>query len=476
MRRVLMIVFSLGAISSCHVANRIYNPSANVLPYRPPPVPPASIVTVECTPLQNGACTMPVPQQPFRTDRPDPNCDPLLAHPCLAFLEFDELGEMWDRSQLGKALDLIDKAKRANTPPIVVTFLHGWKNNADDRDRRQNHNVTAFESVLEFLKMPAVYPNHPVVGIYISWRGDLVPPYWPARRLLSYFNREDAAIRIPGPSMTAALTQIMLRTHASRPDAFLAMVGHSFGGLALERALSQAMTDYVLRKAGVATDGDGAWADLVVLVNSAASATEGKQMLDFLKEHQVKYVSPVPPAQDVLGRTPDRPLLLSISSLGDAATRFAVPIGHGPSFLAKKLKGSWRNYGNQADPPGVTLQSAYYLSTTAHMAALQSHFIVDMGDPNDRARCGANPKFFIDPALVSSPNYPIHGSTGKAYEICENPTGWNKTPYWAMEMPATIVPDHSGIFNTYFVGLLSAFLLDPAHMANAALRPTLTAQ
>ena len=466
------------ALSGCHVANRVYNPVNPVPGFVPPPTPPASVVAVERTSTSHGN---------IRTDHIDKDCDPL-QHACLAFLEFDEMGEMWDHGQLDAALHLIETAKSKSDHPVVVTFTHGWKNNAEDRDGRQNHNVTGFEGVLDFLRRQDKYRGYPIVGIFISWRGQIVSPYYPVRQQFSYFNRESAAIRIPGARMTAALTRIMVETHREKPGAHLIMVGHSFGGLMLERALSQAMTDFVLRhtgRAACAPDNPGpdeAWADLVVFVNSAAAASEGKQMLNFLKDHQATYcVSPESAAQDRQQRTRERPLLLSISSLGDIATRFGMPIGHAIPFLVQKAQGSWRDYSTQADPPGVTSQGSYYLSTTAHMEALQSHLIVDT-DPktNDLSRCddaAGKHEYFGQPFSIS---------TGQRYQICKKPgtfsqpdgfmSSWNATPYWAMQMPATVVPDHGGIFNANFITLLNTFFLDDQEMAIPNLRPKLSAK
>jgi hypothetical protein len=104
--------------------------------------------------------------------------------------------EAWDRRQLPEAIAMIERATSLPRPPVVVVFIHGWKNNADRDERHRNGNVVGFEGVLEYLRQ-SVYPQSPVIGIYIGWRGDLVPPYWPARRQLSYFNRENAAIPCP---------------------------------------------------------------------------------------------------------------------------------------------------------------------------------------------------------------------------------------------------------------------------------------
>jgi hypothetical protein len=469
MRSTLLLCAVL--LSACHVSNRVYNPT--------PPLAPAvtSVFSIERNTSAKGQ---------LRTDKVAPDCNPV-QHACLAFLEFDEFGEPWDPGQFTAATQLIDRAKNASPTPIVVTFTHGWKNNADERDGRQNPNVTGFEGVLDFLHRQPKYHDYPIVGLFISWRGELVSPYWPVGEQFSYFNREGAAIRIPGASMTGALTRIMIQTRRGQPGAHLIMVGHSFGGLMLERALTQAMTDYVLRQASQTpcTSNNGcpeaAWPDLVVFVNSAAAATEGKQMLNFLQRHDAAYTSPQTPQADSLHRTSERPLFLSISSLGDAATRFAMPIGHALPFLQHKIEGSWRDYGSQADPPGVSSQSSYYLATTAHMQALQSHIIVDT-DPNKKEilQCNDSNKkheYFGDSFSIS---------TGQQYQICKKPgtfpeaggfqSSWNRTPYWAMEMPATIVPDHSGIFNANFVTLLNTFFLDSNEMANPPKRPILTAK
>ena len=204
---------------------------------------------------------------------------------------------------------------------------------------------------------------------------------------------------------------------------------------------------------------------LVVFVNSAASANEGKQMLNLLKDRAC-YEPQADTAACNRPAASSRPLFLSISSLGDAATRFAVPIGHGLSFLNFKLNGSWRDYSaSQAQPPGVTGQSAYYLSTTAHMEALQSHVIVQPQNAADFQRCAVDAN--------GSPEYvglPFSTTTGQTYRICEKDGRWNDTPYWAMQMPATIVPDHSGIFNVNFLKLVQTFFPSEAEMTNPDLR------
>jgi hypothetical protein len=380
------------------------------------------------------------------------------------------MGEMWDPAQLDNALALIKRARSVNPHPIIVTFTHGWKNNADDDPKHVNGNVFGFEGVLDYMQHAPQhrYADSPVVGIYIGWRGNLISKYWPVRQQLSYFNRENTAIRIPGASLTAALTRIMKATHEGGEGPRAIMIGHSFGGLLMERALTQAMTDFVLRGGQGGRGTASAWADLVVFVNSAAAASEGKQTLDMLKslvrKRGLRYeVTPVAMQAEARNspsgsRTAQRPLMLSISSLGDLATRFGLFVGHGPSAISRQMQGGWRTY-TQPDIPSVPSQRSYYLSTLAHMEVLQSHLIVEDTEQG-RSQCGA---------LYSQT--PVQINTGQKYLICEKPGRWNDTPYWAMQMPATIVPDHGGIFNKNFLALLEKFLPSEEEMRDPAAMP-----
>ena len=68
---------------------------------------------------------------------------------------------------------------------------------------------------------------------------------------------------------------------------------------------------------------------------------------------------------------------------------------------------------------------------------------------------------------------PFKLPNGITYEICEKPDRWNDTPYWAMQMPSSIVRDHSGIFNDNLVGVLGWFLPQEPEMADPRLRPAL---
>ncbi|HLW75750.1 MAG TPA: hypothetical protein VKS01_02175, partial [Bryobacteraceae bacterium] len=154
MRATLVALAALSLAGCFHVKNQLYNAATPAADTRAKPGQPKgnkSVVSVSAI-----------------TDTVDADCDPYKTA-CMAFLEFDEMGEMWDPLQLDKTLKLIDKAKQ-HPHPIIVTFTHGWKNNAlDDRPKHVNGNVYGFEGVLDFLKDATKnrgrFGDSPVVGI-----------------------------------------------------------------------------------------------------------------------------------------------------------------------------------------------------------------------------------------------------------------------------------------------------------------------
>jgi len=418
----------------------------------------------------------------FRTHaEPDPKNDPKGEHQSmwfpqgntkyyLGFVEVDDFGELFDREQLNHAMTLIQTAKK-NSPTknaIVVTFIHGWKNNASDG----SGNVWGFRDELKDISEH--YPNQPVVGIYIGWRGAVTEI--PVVKEFTFYDRRNAAIRIPSAHLTETLQRIMDETKsciercsedpAPGSGSISIIVGHSFGGMVLERSLTQCLVGDILRQEADRKEEMRKWsdrkdrglekadsqpppntlrppADLIALVNEAAPATEGKQLLDLLKTHKMKLI--------VEDR--EEPLLLSITSEGDAATGLLMPLGQYPSLITKTM----RKYP-QPDPPEIPNQSTYYLHTTAHLPPLFSHVIGPEADPNiakakeqtQEARC------FVSKVL------------DKRYCIVPVPHRYNDTPYWVMQMPREFVPDHSTIFRPVFRELLAEYITTRVNDQGAA--------
>jgi hypothetical protein len=490
MKMSLVAGFLLLALGGCHVplqAYRLQHPAIEV-----PPPPDVSSIAVGTNPLEKDCMSANTPI-------------------CLAFIEVDDMGELFDKAELGTALHLVRqandlaKADPGQAGPIVITFVHGWKNNAGP----ENDNVQGFKEALQQVYV-RFQKTHHVIGIYIGWRGDLVQSYQPVARQFSYFNREATAIRIPGAALSSALTQIATRTHEN-PKALAIFIGHSFGGLLLERALSEATAsqiaestiytqeaeeekndlEKVKNKNLAATLAVDSRADLVIFINPAGAASEARQMLDFLTYNRYKY-RPLynPQAATLTDSDIDRPLFVSLTSTADMATKVALPIGHALPFLGFKLNGSFRDPGQEKDgkydlscfdphnkqhsywsltkKDGAPSQGSYYLSSAPHMQILQSHVIlkavganqmrvsstgetIQIQDPNAIAKC--------DRDLFNKQNLNVISTfkladTQACFAVQERPNRCNGTPYWLMEIDPDVVPDHSTIFTQRFISFI----------------------
>jgi hypothetical protein len=367
----------------------------------------------------------------------------------LAFIEFDDRGEMFDRRQLTAALDTIVRAKAhapVGTTPVVAVFVHGWKNNASD----SSGNVWGFRQTLAGLSLEFKVPDgpaSPVIGVYIGWRGAVVSA--PLLKEFTFFDRHGKSQNLPGAHMSEALTKIMQAAKGEHFDdarTTSVLIGHSFGGAVLETALSQTLAHIV--DEAQATRTPIRWpADLIMFLNEAQEATRSYQLIESL-------ISNVAPREPCL--SPDQkqimeaPAIVSVSSTGDAATRLAFP---GAQSIARPFN-SLRKYPPGGNALGVTSQTSMFFRTTAHMKQFQSHVLKRSDEPGlDEivTRC----KPVLEFTLTGKPG---HGSAGPHYVLLEKPESRNRTPYWVFEIPPEIVPDHSTIFTSVFRNFLLSML------------------
>jgi hypothetical protein len=443
--------------------------------------------------------------------------------PCLAFLEFDDQGRKWDPSQLDHATALIRKAidDDPQHQPVILTFIHGWKHNAKG-GHSEDTNIQGVEHVLNYLHrciysghdssgkdcngepVPSTpVPGHVVVGIFIAWRGDSISHYWPVARTVSVYSRAMAANRVGGTELTEALLQISATAHpgssAGKPSQpVLIIVGHSFGGRVLETAM---YTDYTRKlnereaetkahqtslSSGIAEENRqqvATFADLILYVNSAASALSSVRLLDYMAEHKLEYREDDPNPKLPLGNGAgaNRPLLLSITTPGDSATGILFPIAFGADGAVKYQEGGLHKqvdvtcFDPDKNPETWTNSSvsqlSMYRSSAAHVDLLQSHELVDLGPP---LASDGPPK--CQP--VTLPNAYVYGVANRCFLIRPKQTlltgdpRCNATPYWIMNTDADIIPDHSTIFTDRLIGFIGIFL--PTSMTTLISSPRLT--
>jgi hypothetical protein len=352
------------------------------------------------------------------------------------------MGALFDAGELQAVLKTIEGAnalagERPGSAPLVVCFVHGWNHNASETDS----NVAGFKQVLERL-WSQYGGRRKVIGVYVGWRGLRVKRSWPLAMQFSFFDREAAAVRIPGASLSSAFAEIALRTHENR-HAQVVLIGHSFGALLLERSLAPTTANAIvqqmeftakerevaerskeleaeaqsasaggyqaqpaegklegLRTAAVADEAAAEMAaapraDLVIFVNTAAAASESIQLMDLLSRSGLRYQPSG--AGDLNPGSPDRPLFVSLTSTVDAVTKLAMPIGHGAQYLGLEAMGSFRepyplvcfdpekdkdrSWSLATAADGARRERAYYMITAPHMPVLQSHLMLKSVGP-----------------------------------------------------------------------------------------------
>ena len=372
----------------------------------------------------------------------------------LAFVEFDDQGELWAPSQLDRTLDLIDRNNQSQFGMALVLFVHGWNDSASEKeDQVSGGTIYEFRELLMRIKQGARvrFPeiDLPVVGVYLSWRGEVSKI--PLIRQLSFYNRRGAAERIAGPPATEAIYRILTPMRAN-PSARSVLIGHSFGSMILEQALSQSVVAALL---AAPSDELVCPAYLVVLVKPAGSAIQTKQLVDILARNRLKTYR-----VDDEGNRFERPLLISFTSESDNATRRYFPIGMGVKAASKKF----RTYGVEYCSPFAN-QRFLYSHTAGHSPGLFSHSVTigpkSDSTPAEEQRIAdgiGQPRYLpeYDP-VTQQMTFSFNGEQHR-FTIRRRPRALNDTPYWIMQVPGELIPNHSDIFSNDTFALVEAAL------------------
>lgn len=373
----------------------------------------------------------------------------------LAFIELDDQGELWAPSQLDRALAQIDRLNQGEYGMALVLFVHGWNNDASDREEAEGGGALyQYRAVLSRLSegIRSELPDQdlPVMGIYLSWRGRVSSV--PLLREASFYNRRGAAERIAGLPATEAIYRILTALREN-PASRSVLFGHSFGSMILERALAQAVVGALLAAPGQQLIFP---ADLVVLINPAGSATPAKQLVDILARNRLKTYR-----LDSEGNRIERPLLVSFTSETDRATRTFFPLGMHVKAMNKKF----RDYGEEYCSP-ISNQRRLYTHTAGHVSELHSHE-VSVGPLRGRV---ASPELSgrqIPEFLHYEERYdPDTQQIGFSFDgerhrftIRRKPRVLNDTPYWIMQVPKELIPDHSRILTEDTFRLIESVLV-----------------
>jgi hypothetical protein len=361
----------------------------------------------------------------------------------VAFVEFGEQGSYQDPTQLQNALALI----RDTPQPLVITYVHGWQNNVESGD------VQSFESLLARLNRAPAIRNvgFHVVGVYLGWRGKLTPV--PVLKEISFWNRKATAERLASNydcyDAIASISEEARRK--GRGNQYTVLLGHSFGGLIVERSVAHAINAEIH---GHAEADRSMPADLVIAVNPAADSVLARQMIGALYSRKTEGT---------------RPLFVSMTSTGDWATGTVFPIGTGLASVSKGF--------NEVGAPGPAntqvSERKFYTSTPGHNEMLINHITVDKHETIN------SPSGL--PALEENlqHNHAGNGFTldrakGKLDVWQIKRVGDVDVPYWDVQVDPSIIKDHGDIWNERAEAMVAAIFRMANPILNRSAKPRAT--
>lgn len=452
----------------------------------------------------------------------------------LHFAEFDDQGFSYEEHpEHGHAYrqmdDFLDEVRHyADEDNLdvggasVIVFVHGWKHTS----RSDDENVKAFRILLSGLSSieADTFCGRKVIGLYVGWRGAGTRLPDPLENL-TFWTRKNAALNVAQGSVREALSSLRAvadlnnatwkalvekarldrnvdvrsMSNACAKRMRLTVVGHSFGGLIVHSALSQAMVrdmaelrEAILAGEKAADDRDpilNREGDLIVLINPAIEAARFDPLHRIArKTATVNYHSP---------------LLIAITSTDDQATRIAFPIGrwlrslfdHHPkgadheriaslktmgqdsAYITHTLQ-TWRqsvaNYEVTRIEPrceAVTDQDFSYRLTLE--AAMMQEFDGSLRRSRDANQVGVFPRMFCarqDPGKRGPADHQL------VLDKATSTTNLN-SPVWNVRTSHPIVNDHGDMMNVKLIDFLRQMYAEAANPRAATLlnRPVIAA-
>lgn len=418
----------------------------------------------------------------------------------VGYVEFDDQGWFHHPPQMDALWN--ELTRRAADPArqfLVVVYTHGWFHNAAPDDE----NVGKFHTLLERLDLSEraasqAQPGRPrreVVGVYLGWRGEtLQVPL--LQHALTFWSRMGAAERVGEGSLKQVLMELAqfkcianrdadnrafdallerlireARDDRTREDirrmktrfrpcedtlhgpgqTQLVVIGHSFGGLAVEHALRTELMERMVRR-GRNADGRypytiaRGFADLVLLVNPAL---EGSAFEPLWRAAQSRCFS-----------RSQRPVMMVVTSESDLATKLAFPMGRLYTLT------------QSADQPG---ERAAVMATVGHLKRYRTHDLTtgDRDTPPALVPTSELEYRRFREELAGTGPRSILDATGKAPYGGATLTPWpneerekagqekvvDHNPLLVVRADESIIDGHSDIWNERFVDFMRRFVV-----------------
>jgi hypothetical protein len=343
----------------------------------------------------------------------------------LAFVEFGEQGSYQDTVQLKNVLELIKTTPR----PLVVTYVHGWQNNAMSGDAEKFAKLLSQLSQSEIVR----HKNFNVVGVYLGWRGRLTSV--PIAKELTFFSRKAAAERLASNfdcyDAIATVSEAARKYHKAEGQ-YTILLGHSFGGLVVERSVAHAIN---AEMHGHGDSEKSLPADLILLLNPASDSILARQMMEALYSRHTEDA---------------RQIVVSLTSTGDGATGTAFPVGTGLAAVSKGF-----NKVRVPGPDGLEeSERDFFTRTPGHNRHLINHETEDL---HKTLPASGQRAFEVNLS---------HNIGGRVFATDDGRGGlklWHfkkigpvDIPYWDVAVNPAIIKDHGDIWNDRSIAMMAA--------------------
>ena len=363
----------------------------------------------------------------------------------LGFIEFDDQGQLFARSQMQAVVDQLNMAA-ASQDLLMVVFVHGWKHSAepgDDNIRTFRHSLERISEIEASISQRTGVAARKVVGVYLGWRGGSVT--LPVIKELTFWDRKNTAHKVGHGGVTEVLNRLELvrkTKHAVAADEAgsrtrLVVVGHSFGGAVVYSALSQIlMTGFVdtVGPDGVVTNAKG-FGDLVVLINPAFEAMRFTPLSDMANERRSYFDTQLP-------------VIAILTSEADDATRLAFPAGRWFSTL-------FENYRDTTCENAVSRQNEVIeqrqadITTVGHFEPYRTHYLKakqrEGSDSLAEAPVAEAVRLFFDVAESWEHDKPGSVIDFLDSELTRTDNSVGRNPYLVIRVDGNLIKDHNDI-------------------------------
>lgn len=412
----------------------------------------------------------------------------------LHIIEFDDEGRPWNADRIDLTLQRLQQD--LEEPSVVVTFVHGWKNDSSVC----NGNISCFREVLEVLaKLEKAFEHlsgraaRPVIGIYVGWRGGSIAA--PTVKQLSFWGRKHTAHAIgDNGAVTAFIGRLRRIVDLSTPrntegasrNTTVISVGHSFGAALLYSALATSLNRQVGEALQDAMAGTGPAEQSLRLPNykpqqreaslSQALVSPGKCVKVSNTGDLVVLVNPAMEASRFanlnqashLCYQPEQlPILLTLGSEADYAVGFFFPIGQSLSTLFRSAR---------SRPAWLSMAEGFgmYKPYLTHRLALKTEAPSPAPEKKSgHCRCSSNVSRFGDALVInleelyktilvpkpSDKQAQLAAYREFKYSRLEPARDVDpNNPFLMVEVDRKIIGSHSGIFNARFMDFLIEFV------------------